>query len=247
MVVLGARTSEGKSAFALQCAYEWSKEHKVIYMSMEMTRNEAMTRLYSYITGNPNVDIFSGRHKEFEKETFRNALKTKLIFSEQYGKTIQEVESIIKDKLSHDKPDILILDYIQCIKTGRDTINDMNNYIREMRKLAIENDMLIVLCSQINRSILKDGGEPSMEGLKGTGFLEEHADKVLIFWYECKRDPAKDNTEFKVIIAKNKMGLTGFVKLKFKPETYSFYEGSMVEGESEHQKAVEEINTKWEE
>ena len=57
-----------------------------------------------------------------------------------------------------------------------------------------------------------------------TGFLEEHADKVLICWYECKRNHVKSNRDFKVIISKNKMGLTGYVDLKFIPEIYKFYE-----------------------
>ena len=233
-MVMGSRTSEGKSAFALQCGYEWSHRHKVIYMSMEMTRNEAMTRLYSYITEVPNTDIFLGRHTELQKNKFSDALKTQLIFSENYGRTIPEIEEVIKQKLRDDTPDILILDYIQCIKTtGANRRTEMDNYIREMRKLAIEKDMLIILCSQLSRGNIKEGNMPSMEGLKETGFLEEHADKVLIFNYACKRPPQTASpNEFRVIISKNKMGMTGYVDLKFKPEIYKFYEEAEEQGGS---------------
>ena len=66
LVVVGARPNEGKSLFCLQMAYELSVKFKVLYLSLEMTREEALFRLLCYQQKIPNTDIFSGRYYDYK-------------------------------------------------------------------------------------------------------------------------------------------------------------------------------------
>lgn len=229
MVVIGSRPSEGKSTFALQMAYELSVKHKVLYLSLEMTVEEAMFRVFCYETKMANTDFYTGKIYDHQLlfDKFKESMKEKerfLIIGEEIGRTWNEIDEVF-ERLKGDPPDIIILDYIQCIRSNGKKLEAIEDYIKKFRALAVEKGFCLFICSQINRANLQDNKskEPTMEGLKNTGFLEEHADKVILLHYPCKHKE-KDITKFKVIVAKNKNGMTGYVDCKITPEVYRIWE-----------------------
>lgn len=228
LVVIGGRPSEGKSALAVQMAYDFSKKHKVLYLSLEMTEEEAMFRLLCHEKMIPNTDIYRGNLKNHVKKIqefsdYLDETNRRLIIQEQFGKTWEEVYQII-DHLKDDMPDIIFIDYVQCIQTKSKKLDAIEDYIKNIRKFAIEQNCCIFLLSQINRGNVTDNKEPSMDGLKGSGFLEEHADMIMLCSYPCKKDKKTPNDRFKILVEKNKNGMTGFHSCGFKPEHYKFYE-----------------------
>jgi replicative DNA helicase len=244
MVVLGSRPSEGKSTFALQTAYELSSKHKILYLSLEMTIEESMFRLFCYEMRIANTDFFSGRMYDYQKsfEEFKSKISSEqrlLIIGEEIGKTWEEIDSVFSKMNS--KPDMVILDYVQCIRSNGKRLEAIEDYIKKFRALAIQEEFCLVLCSQINRANLQDNKskEPTMEGLKNTGFLEEHADKVILLHYPCKHKE-EDITKFKVIVAKNKNGMTGYVNCRITPEHYRIWEEGIVEEKQEELQEWEE-------
>lgn len=222
-------------------AYELSAKFKVLYLSLEMTVEEAMFRIFCYETKMPNVDFYDGRMYEYQPvfDKFKDSMKERerlLIIGEEIGKTWEEIDTVFKNlEEENEPPDIIILDYIQCIKSNGKKLEVIEDYIKKFRALAIEKSFCLFLCSQINRANLQDNKskEPTMEGLKNTGFLEEHADKVILLHYPCKHKDS-DINKYKVIVAKNKNGMTGYVNCKITPEVYRIWE-------------KEEENNKWEE
>lgn len=229
LVVIAARPSECKSAFALNIGYELSLEHKVLYMSFEMTKKEAMFRILCMGTQIPNNDFYDGKadmHKEriasFE-EKFKSR-KRNLIITEDRGRKWTDVMNIMEE-LGDDTPDIIIIDYIQLIKTAGATKETINQYIQDLRTLAINKKMCVIICSQIGRAGVAENKEPDgMTGCKETGGIEECADKLLTLSYKCKRLHSADRNDFKVIISKNKNGMTGYLNMRVIPEIYSFHE-----------------------
>ena len=80
----------------------------------------------------------------------------------------------------------------------------------------------------MNRQIVNNSDKrPALENLKGTGVLEEHADMVLMLYWEYfyTRDEQKKN-DYEVIIGKNRNGRTGKHDMYFVPEYYLFRERS---------------------
>jgi len=228
MVVVGSRPSEGKSVFCLQMAYELSAKFKVLYLSLEMTIEEAMFRLFCYQQKVENTDIYSGKNHDYSllATKFEESLKNqerRLIVSEEIGRTWDQVEKTL-ESLGDDPPDIIFLDYIQCIKTAGKKLEAIEDYIKNFRKMAIDKRFCLFICSQINRLNISKTKEPTMEGLKNTGFLEEHADKVILLYYPCKRSPTKDKGKYKIIVAKNKNGMTGWLNCSIIPGIYKIYE-----------------------
>jgi len=152
----------------------------------------------------------------------------KLVVSEEIGSNWNDVLEILENRVD---PEMIILDYIGCISTlGMKKVEGLDEYIKNMRSIAVKNNIACVLCSQINRSNVEGDREPSLTGLKGTGFLEEHSDQVWLLHYPAHSDPEANPNDFKIIVAKNKSGRTGaFTNVKFHPESYLFKEISTIE------------------
>lgn len=226
LVVIGARPSEGKSAFALQLAYEFSKKFRVLYMSLEMTTEEAMFRLMCHHKKIENTIFYRGNFDYAPCEEFYQTMQKenrRLIIIDEHGKNWGEVNAIM-ETLGEDPPDIIFMDYVQCIKTSGKRMDEIEDYIKNFRKIAIEKNICVFLLSQINRTNIVENKEPTMEGLKATGVLEEHADKVILLYYPCKRSENISVNIFKVIVSKNKNGLTGYIPCHIIPSQYRFYE-----------------------
>jgi replicative DNA helicase len=232
LTLIGARTSQGKSALALQIAYDLADQAiPVLFLSLEMTVEALIERLFCNVMCVNNYNVLTGKFKEDPEmqtkwRTFNNiSSKIPLLITCGIGKSFQEINELIK--IMEPKPKVIILDYVQAIATrsgqGREIINE---YIRYFRQLAIEQKFAGILCSQVNRGATENtGNEPRLYQLKETGVLEEHADTVLLLHWPnfYIQDPLKEN-EFKIIIAKQRNGRTGEHIVVYKPEYYKFTE-----------------------
>lgn len=235
LTVIGARTSEGKSTLAVQIAYDLALQGKtVLFLSLETTIEKIGARLFCLHNRYNNTKAFRGgvSTEPHMWDKFENDLKElPLIINDLLGKSWEDIDKVITD--CQLKPDVVIVDYIQTIanRDGQNKLETINEYIRRFREMAIRNDFAAILCSQVNRSIAEDKlREPQLHQLKGSGFLEEHADVVYLLSWPFKAIKQTDGKplnleqlhKFIVYVAKNKDGQTGYKKLKFTPEYYLF-------------------------
>lgn len=227
LTIIGARPSHGKSAFALQIAIDQAKQNKaVLYLSLEMTKDEIIERL---ICNNQHIDNFQlliGNAKDYEIQIsdFKNDIRElRLAVSDCIGKTWEEINDYLENLTV--KPDVVILDYLQAVKkSSRIEKDSLDEYIRNFREMAIRNNFAGILCSQINRSTSDPNQKdknPQLHQLKGTGVLEEHADVIILLYWPYKNGGQNIN-HFQIEVAKNRNGRTGFINLKFTPEFYLF-------------------------
>ncbi|MBU4311797.1 MAG: AAA family ATPase [Candidatus Omnitrophica bacterium] len=232
LTVIGGRTSQGKSALALQIAFDLAGQSiPVLFLSLEMTVEALIERLFCNIEEVDNYSILTGRFKndleiQAKWKTFTDyASKIPLLITCGIGKNFQEINKLVP--MINPEPKVVIVDYVQAIVTKAGQSREMiNEYIRYFRQLAIEKKFAGVLCSQINRGAEETRrNEPHLYQLKETGVLEEHADTVLLLHWPnfYTRDPSKVN-EFKINIAKQRNGRTGEHNLIWKPEYYKFTE-----------------------
>src|SRR5206468_6186070 len=89
----------------------------------------------------------------------------------------------------------------------------------DAKGLALEFNAAVVLLSQLSREVDKDNRRPRLSDLRESGSLEQDAD--IVFFLHCE-DPEDDNEPTELIIAKNRDGRIGTVKLRFGKETVSF-------------------------
>jgi replicative DNA helicase len=219
MTVVGARTSMGKTAFTMQLMMDLvTLGFPTIYLGFEMKPEEMMERMFCNRYRINNLDLMRGKIQNYEKEyeDFRNWSKNiKLVFTDDFAKDWNELNAFLMDLPI--KPKVVVLDFIQAIAHGADHDKKfIDDYIRNFRMMAIRNDFAGVIVSQINRTAPDaKNKEPQLHQLKGSGFLEEHADMVfLLDW----RDKTKQ--DFVINVAKNRSGPTGFIKANYIKEQY---------------------------
>lgn len=230
LTVLGARTSMGKSALALQMAVDLALQNKkVLFLSLEMTLESMIERIfcnqkevdnYSTLTGMLKTEqSISNKWLDF-KEKFQDV---PLILTCGIGYDFQEITDIIENL--DEKPDAIFVDYIQAIRTTRGEREVLNEYIRHFRGLCLKNKIAGILCSQANRQTFDDNNKkPSLANLKSTGFLEEHADCVMLLHWSHFYDTSKNENEYIIDIAKQRNGRTGEYTLHYQPQYYKFSE-----------------------
>ncbi len=230
LTVIGARTSHGKSAFAVQLCYDLAMQDKnVVFFSLEMENLECAERILASELEINNKALQRGEGYKIYERSIDLHIKLKarkLFISDCIGKTWQEINEIIETWHNGGVvPDMIVLDYIQNTK-GVGTAKDaLDEYIRKFREMAIRYNFAGVICSQINRTSQDtEDKSPHLHQLKGTGFLEEHADIVLLLHWPYKYDQNKDKNHFEINIAKNKLGETGWLNVTYEPEFFKFSE-----------------------
>lgn len=228
MTLIGARTSQGKSAFALQIAYDLAVQgHPVLFLSLEMVVEDLIERLFCNVKEINNYDLMSGKFEHYVNDYIDFSEHCKLInlsITDFIGRTWKDIEEFLS-KLSV-KPEVIILDYVQTIAGSSMKPKEViDEYIRNFREMAIRHNFAGIICSQVNRTAADtDDKEPQLHQLKGSGFLEEHSDIIMLLHWPHKYDASKPMDEYKLIIAKNRNGRTGFMKLRFMPQYYKFFD-----------------------
>lgn len=229
LTTIGARTSQGKSTFAVQLCLDLAMQgKKVMFFSLEMENIECAERLLAHCLEIHNNALARGdgyklveRAKELEVK-----LKDKyFLISDCIGRTWKEINDLIESwHTAGSVPDMIVLDYIQNVKGQGNQKEVFDEYIRKFREMAIRYNFAGVICSQVNRTSQEsEDKSPQLHQLKGTGGLEEASDVVLLLhWpYFYHRDEEKFN-HYEVYVAKNKLGATGRLNIRYEPEFFRF-------------------------
>lgn len=234
-MVIGARTSMGKTAFVMQMANDCLMAGKsILYVSFEMTADDILERLFCLHADIDNYELLRGGFSKYTSEwlAFEEFISEKrFVISHGFGQTWDDVDAFFKDIKS--VPDVVIVDYIQAIhKVSSHGKEFIDEYIKKFRDSCIQNNFCGILISQINRSAPDSRDKaPQLHQLKGSGFLEELADQVLLLDWNHRSSGHADKGLYTINVAKNRLGRTGFVKATFIPEFYKFvpYQESSVE------------------
>lgn len=219
MYVLAARPGCGKTTLALNIALQMLKAKKrVLFVSLEMSREQISTRLLSLLTGKPFAELASGRaFKEDSKVWDDITSKTgevgayKLDIYDQAGAT---VDRILLDAQSKEY-DCVVIDYLGLLdqKKGTSRYEKITYTSGEIKRMARKLGIPVLCLAQLNREVEgRNGGEPRLSDLRDSGSIEQDADAVLLLHSENRED-AKDyeGTFTKVIVAKNRHGKAGKV------------------------------------
>jgi replicative DNA helicase len=233
LIVVAAGTGVGKSAFAINLALNIAKyKHIVLLFTIEMTKKEVYRRLVS-VSGSMPVKNFK-RTAEINEDDC-NYMTGSMDFIRNYpiyindngGITLSELRMQAKNVKNKHGLDLVIIDYLQLVTTGRKNENkhqEISEITRKLKILAKELDVPVIALSQLNREYHKRNNKrPQLSDLRESGSIEQDADIVmLLFRDERFRESPNDYRDVEVIIAKNRNGATGSVFLEFIPEHTKF-------------------------
>lgn len=227
LMCIAARTSMGKSSLSLQVALDIASQgHPVLYLSLEMTVLSMLERMFCNQQCVPGVEILRGNFHRYKAQwdafcAHINSIP--LILTEGQGKNWKQIDTLISSLAS--KPKVIILDYIQCVTgSGFEKREVIDEYIRHLREMAIEHNFAAIIVSQINRDGAQGDkeSEPAIHQLKGSGYIEELCDKIVLCHWPWWSNKNADKNQYRFILAKNRTGITGTINLRYIPEFFKF-------------------------
>lgn len=223
-IVIGARPSVGKTAFALNLLHGSTvqnknpKIHSVLF-SLEMTHIELLERLVTmdgFIDGRRAKaagKVFT--HEEWERYTEAtgriNAVQDNIRVYEAAGMNVKWIRNVIKQE-KRENPDKLVvvyIDYLQLIQGNTKTNNraqEVGEISRELKRITTQEKCCIVCLSQLNRAVEnRQDKRPLMNDLRESGDIEQDADTIALLYREDYYDKEEDNT-IEISFQKNRDG-----------------------------------------
>ena len=225
LIIIGARPSVGKTAFALDLAVSAAKQgHKTLFYSMEMTSEELVQRLLSTYSGVQLSQIIDGQMDDNELLEYVQAgarISGLPVLIEDASNVT--VETIRTKAIEEQDVKIIFVDYIGLLQSTKNYQNrnyELGAMSRDLKNLAMELKIPIVVLAQLNRNVNSDQ-EPNLSDLRDSGELEQNANKVIFLWNIDEEEGIRG-----VKVAKNRNGRIGTVQMNFDGEHQKFIERS---------------------
>ena len=238
MVLIAARPSVGKTAFALNIAANVAINHgkKVAIFSLEMPADLLAKRLLCYISRveSNKMDTRGGLTQTDYKKLYNGyrALLASDIYIDDYSMNgPSDVLSKCR-RLKREKGlDLVIIDYLQLMtatKNGRAAESrqvEVSDMSRKMKIYAKELECPIILLSQMSRGVeQRPDHTPLLSDLRESGSIEQDADVVMFLNNPSKYNKALPENEVILDVKKNRNGAIGEIKLEWNAPTTSFKE-----------------------
>ena len=226
LVLLGARPSMGKTAFALNIVQQAAvREHKVCSIfSLEMSKKQLANRLLCAESLVDSERVRSGQLENEDWEKLLGALaplsEAPIYIDDTPGITLAELRSRCR-KLKLEKGlDLIMIDYLQLMSGPRGTSGDnrqqeISDISRGLKALAREMQAPVLALSQLSRALeARSDRRPMLSDLRESGAIEQDADVVMFLYRdEYYNKDSQDHGIAEVIIAKQRNGSTGTIKL----------------------------------
>lgn len=229
--VIAARSSMGKTAFALEMAKNLSKhdDTEVIFCSVETTEKNLTMRLLSSLSAVPLRKMKDPHNRMTAEDVERVMLaidqyyKMDLKIDERARFTPNMVRSIINN-VSADKKIFIFIDYLQLMKSDsrhigtREEIMDISVQLKNI--VQGNKNVTILPLVQVNRGVeSRVDKRPLMSDIKESGQIEQDSNQIIALYrddyYTKDEDEQTAISELEAIVLKNKDGGIGTAYLQF--------------------------------
>ncbi len=232
LVIVGARPSMGKSAFALNIATFVAKNTRqpVLVFSLEMSHSEMAQRILSAEARVDTRKLRTGNLTGSEWSDVNNAvgrLEVPLYLDDNPAVTVMEIRAKARRlKAKYGTIGLIVIDYLQLMSGGARSENrqlEVSEISRNLKVLARELNVPIMALSQLSRRLEERADKrPVLADLRESGALEQDADVVMFIHREevAKQgavDPALKGMA-DLIVAKHRAGALDNIRLVFQGE-----------------------------
>lgn len=236
LLIVAARPSMGKSAFAVQLGRHIAETTglSVPLLSFEMSTSEIAMRLLSNelrydLLKLRRGDIADGMELDLAAAAKRLA-DTPLLIDDNPPETIGGLRSAMRRLARRTQVGAVVVDYIQLMSSdGRGGQENRNQEVSEisrgLKRMASELEVPVIALSQLNRALeQRPNKRPNLSDLRESGSLEQDASAVMFLYRPWIYDQSSDRNAAELIIAKQRNGPVGTLRLRFDPECARFSE-----------------------
>lgn len=233
LILIAARPSMGKTAFALNIAEYVTVKQNVTtaIFSLEMSKEQLAKRILAM---NSRVDSQKLRTGDLSDEEWMDIVdsaktigETNLIIDDTPGISVGELRSKCRKLKIEKNLGLVMIDYIQLMTGGKRAESrqqEISEISRSLKALAREIDAPIIALSQLSRKVeSRDDKRPMLSDLRESGAIEQDADVVMFIYRDEYYNKDTENPGVtEIIIGKQRNGPIGTVKLGWKSELTKF-------------------------
>ena len=248
LIVLGARPSVGKTAFALNLARNAAVEfgYGVAIFSLEMTDIELTDRLIASESG-ISADKLKGKIKMVPEEwvvleqSLKKLVKAPLYIDQTPGITLTDFVAKARRLVREKKVELIFVDYLQLMHSGKpqsggfSKVQEVTEISNTLKTTAKELEVPIIALAQLNRNLMSragSNGKPVLSDLKDSGSIEQDADMVIFIHRPGMLGMSEDLSEAEIIIAKNRSGQVGSIPMRYNGDLVRFEDATPLFHES---------------
>ena len=230
LIVIGARPSMGKTAFALDLGRRVAlrNDTAVAIFSLEMSRDELQQRLICATARVNNHDLRSGQLHDCDWQRIAMAVDklaaVPIYIDDQPGQTALEIKGKLRRLHKQSALGLVIIDYLQLMRSGQsgsssvvNRVQEISEITRQLKGMAKELKVPVIALSQLSRNLeSRQDKRPIMADLRESGSIEQDADIIAFLYRDAYYNPATpDGDAVEVIVAKQRNGPVGTVILDF--------------------------------
>ena len=241
LIILAARPSVGKTAFALNVALQSAlrNPNAIAIFSLEMPAEQLMRRLLSAKSEIEGDKLRSGylTNNEMNRlhETANEMKETKIFIDDSATIKMGDIFSKCRKLKSEHGLDMIVIDYLQLItgsgrNSGENRQQEVSEISRSLKALAREMDVPVIALSQLSRGVeTRTDKHPLLSDLRESGSIEQDADIVMFLYREKYQKHDEEGAEPSLIeevdvdIAKHRNGATERFQLAFNKNFNAFY------------------------
>lgn len=233
LIIIAGRPSMGKSAFACCIAEHVALEERlpVAIFSLEMSKEQLVHRM---LCAHARVDAHKVRRGFLAPEDWPRLTNAAgkladapIFIDDTAGISVLELRAKARRLKAHHDIKLIIVDYLQLMKSvGRaeNRQQEISEISRSLKDLARELNIPLIAISQLSRAAeMRADHRPQLSDLRESGAIEQDADVVVLLFREEYYHPTEENKGIaEVIIAKQRNGPVGTIKLAFIKEYTRF-------------------------
>ncbi len=224
--IIAGRPGQGKTGFLISIAKNAARLHQkhVAIFSLEMSNEQLVQRLIAQETGIDSQRLRTGKLAENEWELFYEACgalsQTRIFLDDTPAISPLQLRTKCRRLHLEYHLDMVIVDYLQLMTTGRrseNRVQEVSEISRGLKVLARELNVPVVAAAQLSRAVEQRADKtPMLSDLRESGSLEQDADVVMFIYRpdQYDKEGAMPNVA-KIIVAKHRNGPTGIVELVF--------------------------------
>jgi replicative DNA helicase len=235
LVIVAARPSMGKTSLVLNiCQHVATHGGVAGFFSLEMSKEQLFMRMLATEAKIDTYRLLSGQIGQREYGQITHALETlseaQMFIDDTAGIGVLEMRAKARRLKAEHGLSLLAVDYVQ-LMTGQGRFEnrtlELASISRSLKGLAKELSVPVVLLSQLSRAPeARSDKRPMLSDLRESGALEQDADVVMLIFrqdmYKQDDQPSDSDGIAEIIIAKQRNGPTGTVKLAFLREQTRF-------------------------
>ena len=239
LIIIAGRPSMGKTALGLTITLNVIKISKlpVLFFSLEMSKEQIMYRLLAMETNINQTRLRGGKLYKTDWVKLNKIIKilSKLPFfiDDTSDLSILDIRSKIKTIIfEQSQIGLIIIDYLQLMKSlkvkNENRVEELSQITRSLKNIAREFNIPIIALSQLSRNVEnRVDKKPILSDLRESGSIEQDADLVLMLYRNKYSNPIQNNDQIssltELIVAKQRNGPTGLIKLKFDEKQTKFF------------------------